>query len=346
MKRNLIIIAIAFVIIIALMITGNIITVGEKLTQLTGCVYLEYGLYLLLTSLFVIFIILPIVKVHRTPIIPKLSIEENCNAESLLKFAEQLSRNMDYIPDKEKKISHSLEFQRLVSDCTCNFEGMKSVVQKELDNRFNGNEVLGSVGINDKIKEWAKTVLIITALSQNNKFDSLSVMYMNYRMINDIICASGFRPDNRQMFKIYKKILYTALFAYCVSSTLNKIGSSALGVSGIDDTDGSSIYTLIRRIPIPNKLMGSVIDGILNALMTLRIGYITRTYLQKGAVAFDGDNNMEIVKRQAMKNAALAVPSVIFSAGHVVGEKITDHILNVILKNNASRKEDYQQESI
>ena len=136
------------------------------------------------------------------------------------------------------------------------------------------------------------------------------------------------------------------MFAYCVSSTLNKIGSSALGVSGIDDTDGSSIYTLIRRIPIPNKLMGSVIDGILNALMTLRIGYITRTYLQKGAVAFDGDNNMEIVKRQAMKNAALAVPSVIFSAGHVVGEKITDHILNVILKNNASRKEDYQQESI
>ena len=146
---------------------------------------------------------------------------------------------------------------------------------------------MGSVGINDKIKEWAKTVLIITALSQNNKFDSLSVMYMNYRMINDIICASGFSPDNRQMFKIYKKILYTALFAYCVSSTLNKIGSSALGVSGIDDTDGSSIYTLIRRIPIPNKLMGSVIDGILNALMTLRIGYITRTYLQKGAVAFD-----------------------------------------------------------
>ena len=336
MKRNLIIIAIAFVIIIALMITGTIITVGEKLTQLTGCVYLEYGLYLLLTFLFVIFIILPIVKVHRTPLIPKLSIDENCNAESLLKFAEQLSRNMDYIPDEKIRNSHSKEFKNDVLACTCNFKGMISVVGKELGNRFNGNEDLGSVGIDKKIKEWATTVFMITALSQNNKFDSLSVMYMNYKMINDIISASGFRPDNRQMFKIYKKVLYTALFAYCMSSTLNK-------------TDGSSIYTLIRSISIPlvpAKLIGAVIDGILNALMTLRIGYITRTYLQEGAEAFVGDNKMETVNRRAMKYAASKVCSVISEAGHVVGKKIIDYILNVISKNNISKKEDYQQESI
>lgn len=381
MKRNLIIIVSIFLIIIALMITGDIITIGEKLFQLTNCKYVEYAFYLLLAALFLGFVIMPIVRVHRAPKIPELSIEEDSDMESLMKFAGQLSKNMTYIPNKADRTSHAMNFKRLTSDCMCNYNGTRSVVQKELDTRFNGDEKLGVVGVNKRIKEWAKTVFMITAISQNSKFDTLSVMYMNYKMIEDIILASGFRPDNRQMFKMYVNILSTALITYCMSEALSTTSSvapfdfgdfnenagaddiaSSVAESGLDageaidtdidfsdevgDTEGLSIYTILRRIRIPGVVVGSAIDGTLNALMTLRIGYITRTYLQQGSAAFSGVKNKRAIKRQAMKDAVIAVPAVILSGSHVIGKKATDFVLNLILRKDTSKKEEVQSENV
>ena len=102
----------------------------------------------------------------------------------------------------------------------------------------------------------------------------------------------------------------------------------------------------MRRIRIPGVVVGSVIDGTLNALMTLRIGYITRTYLQQGAEAFKGIKNKRAIKRQAMKDAVIAVPSVILSGSHVIGKKATDFILNLILRNDTSKKEYKQSENV
>lgn len=381
MKRNLIIIVISFLIIIALMITGDVITIGEKLNQLTGCRYVEYGFYLLLVSLLCGYIIIPILRVHRAPQIPNLSIEADWDANALVDFANKLAKNADYIPDRTKRKMHVENFSRDISGCICDSREMRLVIQKELDSRFNGDEELGVVGVNKRIKEWAKTVFMITAISQNSKFDTLSVMYMNYKMIEDIILASGFRPDNRQMFKMYVNILSTSLITYCMSEALSTtssvapfdfgdfnenagaedIATSAVE-SGLDtgdaidtdidfsdevgDTEGLSIYTILRRIRIPGVVVGSAIDGTLNALMTLRIGYITRTYLQQGSAAFSGVKNKRAIKRQAMKDAVIAVPAVILSGSHVIGKKATDFVLNLILRKDTSKKEEVQSENV
>ena len=361
MKRNLIIIMITFLIIIVLMITGDVITIGEKLTQLTGCKYVEYVFYLLLSSLLFGFIIIPIIKVHRFPTIPELSVEDNGDMMNLTSFANQLSKNARYIPDKKKRNSHVVQFEEEISSCVCDLQAMRIVVQKELDIRFNGDEELGVVGINKRIKEWGKTVFMITAISQNSKFDSLSVMYMNYKMIEDIILSSGFRPNNRQMFKMYVNILSTALITYCMSEALSTTGSVApfdfgdfsddlsdsvpesdfdveeadIDFSGeVSDSEGLSLYSILRRIRIPSVVIGSVVDGTLNALMTLRIGYITRAYLQQGSDAFSGVKNKRTIKRQAMKDAVIAVPAIVMSGSHVVGKKATNFILNLISKKS------------
>lgn len=381
MKRNLIIIVMSFLIIIALMVTGDVITIGEKLNQLTGCKYVEYGFYLLLVSLFFGFIIMPILRVHKAPQIPELSIEADWDANALLDFANKLATNADYIPDRTKRNIHIENYRKNISGCICDLQGMKSIVQEELNTRFYGDEELGVVGVNKRIKEWAKTVFMITAISQNSKFDTLSVMYMNYKMIEDIILASGFRPDNRQMFKMYVNILSTALITYCMSEALSTTSSvapfdfgdfnenagaediaSSVAESGLDageaidtdidfsdevgDTEGLSIYTILRRIRIPGVVVGSAIDGTLNALMTLRIGYITRTYLQQGSAAFNGIKNKRTIKRQAMKDAVIAVPAVILSGSHVIGKKATDFVLNLILRKDTSKKEEVQSENV
>lgn len=387
MKRNLIIIVAIFLIIIALMITGDIITIGEKLTQVTGWKYAEHSFYLLLASLLFIFIILPIIRVHKAPQLPTLSIDGIHDTNTLMKFANKLASNSGYIPNKGKRKKHIETFKTNVLKCMCDEKAMHAIVEEELRIRFNGDEALGVMGINNRIKEWAKSVFMITAISQNNKFDTLSVMYMNYKMIEDIILASGFRPNNRQMFNMYVNILATSLITYCISEALSTTSSVApfdFGdfneaadsddiaqstlESGIDieestgteidaenitetietddidlgeqasDSDGFSVYTILRRIKIPGVVVGSVIDGTLNALMTLRIGYITRAYLQQGAGAFYGFKNKRSIKREAMKNAVVAVPAVIASGSHVIGKKATKFIIKLIKRESNKKR--------
>jgi len=64
--------------------------------------------------------------------------------------------------------------------------------------------------------------------------------------------------------------------------------------------------------------------------MTLRIGYITRTYLQQGEEALTGIQRKRAVKLQAMKDALLTIPAVIASGSVIVGKKTTSLILKII----------------
>ena len=232
---------------------------------------------------------------------------------------------------------------------------------------------MGVLGINDRIREWAKTVFMVTAISQNSRFDTLSVMFMNYKLIEDVILASGFRPNNRQLFRMYASILTTALITYALSEALSgtkavhpfdfgdmhdhtdaaadaatDAADAADGADYIDyedidiasemaDTDGLSVYSILRRIKIPGVVVGSAIDGTLNALMTLRIGYVTRTYLQQGPKAMNTVQSKRKVKLQAMKEAVVAVPSIVVSGSDIVGKKASRLILNVLKRTPAAK---------
>ena len=248
------------------------------------------------------------------------------------------------------------------------------VVQNELAFRYDGDKDKGVLGINGQIKEWAKTVFMISAISQNSRFDTISVMWLNYKMIESLVLASGFRPNNRQMFKIYRDILTTALITYAMSEALMKtsavrpfdfgdihdgnvdaasdadIDNVADGeVTEIDpddmafdsqmsDSEGLSVYSILRRIKIPGVVVSSALDGTVNALMTLRIGYITRTYLQKGEQALTGVRNKRAVKLQAMKDSLVAIPSVVASGSAVVGKKTSNFIIKLIGRDYSKNK--------
>ena len=67
MKRNLILIAGVFLAVLAILLLGNIITVGEKLGEVFHTVYVEYAFYLLMLVLAVIFVLGPLVRLHSAP---------------------------------------------------------------------------------------------------------------------------------------------------------------------------------------------------------------------------------------------------------------------------------------
>jgi len=369
MKRHLITIVCVFLGLLALMVFGNVIVVGEKMASITHLWWMEWVFYALLFGVFAYFVLLPFWRVHRTPEFPQLSVDKASSDEQLMEYGKQLASHCDFIADAQQRKDHKNELETNLLYAAGSQTQLLEVVQKELDLRFKGDKEKGILGINGQIKEWAKTVFMVSAISQNSRFDTLSVMWLNFKMIESLVLASGFRPNRRQLFKVYGSVLTTALITYAMSEALLK--SSAVrpfdfgdlqgdGVDTMGDVDaevadgteaadldpddvnfdaqlsnseGLSVYSILRRVKIPGVVVGSALDGTVNALMTLRIGYITRTYLQQGSQALTGISNKRAVKFQAMKEALLTVPSVIIAGSAVVGKKTAKFIIKLIGRN-------------
>ena len=335
MKRNLVIIALSFVLIVGTLLLGNVIVIGEKLGEVTH-VYVEYAFYALLLLFAFVYLVIPMIKVHNAPELPALSENVKRNEEQLLAFARNLAKHCDYIQDVDKRKIHRQQLAKSIKENASNPMELRKLVAEEVALRMNGNKELQVLGINKRIKEWGKTVLMVTAVSQNSKFDTLSVLVMNYRMIADIVMASGFRPTRPQLFKLYMRVLTTALVTYCASQVFGDMEdwSPFNGLDAADASDaldaadaadaaggmGDAIMGGLQSLKIPAPLVGSTMDGAVNALMTLRIGYVTRAYLTEGSQALAGVNNKRRVKRQAMKDALMAMPAVIAHGGVAVGK--------------------------
>ena len=369
MKRHLIVIVCVFLGLLALMVFGNVIVVGEKIARVSHLWWLEWVFYALLFGVFAYFVLLPFWRVHHAPEFPQLSVGKEATDEQLMDYGKRLSNHCDYIADAQQRKSHQEELETSLLYASGSETQLKEVVQKELDLRLKGDKEKGILGINGQIKEWAKTVFMVTAISQNSRFDTLSVMWLNVKMIESLVLASGFRPNRRQLFRIYGSVLTTALITYAMSEALMKSsavrpfdfgdlqgdgleamgdvdadladGSDAADIdpddvnfdAQISNTEGLSVYSILRRVKIPGVVVGSALDGTVNALMTLRIGYITRTYLQQGSKALTGISNKRAVKFQAMKEALMTIPSIIVSGSAVVGKKTAKFIIKLIGRN-------------
>lgn len=335
MNRNLYLITIIFIGIVAIILFGNVCVIGDKLGQFLHP-NVEKTFYCLLILLIIFFLIRPMIRMHYAPDIPVLSMDDKRNASEMLKFAEQLAVNSEYISNKKIRDEHKRIFIKEIHEEPANTDRLRYLISKEIDFRIKGNKELQVLGIDNRIKEWGKTVFMVTAVSQNNKFDTLAVLVMNYKLIADIVLASGFRPTKPQMFKLYVKVLTTALITYCTSQVFTDIDGVAPfdfdngKVAGdlstdadfdvdVDESDfGSSIMNSLKKLEIPGLIVGSVMDGCLNALMTLRIGYVTKAYLTEGASALSGTKNKRRVKREAIRESFKALPLIITDGGKVL----------------------------
>ena len=339
MNKNLFFVVSFFLAVIALLLLGNIVAIGSKIGQITH-VYVEYAFYVACLLIVHIYLIRPIVKTRRAPELPVLSINRAHNARLLCKFGRELASNYDYFEDGYIKISNERRkaFLTTIQRNSADADQLRNIISNEINLRINGNPSIGVKGINTRIKEWGKKVAMVTALSQNGKFDTVAVMVMNCRMIADIIRASGFRPTKPQMFKIYLKVLSTALVTYCTSAVFSDMGEGSLtdlgnggemetdipdvtetdvDISDLDMDENSFediLSTIFKKLPVP--IVGSFAQGAINGLLTLRIGYVTKAYLTEGPNALTGIANKRRIKRQAMQEAlsTIHIPKVVAGA--------------------------------
>ena len=380
MKKTLIAVAALFLLITTVVILGNVITIGEKMTKVFGTPYLEYAFYLLLLVVLLWLVAYPMYRIHGAPEFPILDVDANGGAvplpadgvaetavpkdyqKRLYAFASRISNNCYYLPERYRPV-HQQELKQQLADIRKqqDFEALKAFVQKEVDVRIKC--------IDRRIMNYGSKVFIVTAISQSDRFDALTTLVLNYRMIDDIIRASGFRPTRAQLIKQYGRILAAAFLSYFVSSSLDSDGVTiALGdsatdgladsaaastdglVDGIDnidfdiadvdlaafdlaDIDLSNVdYSkLLKSIKIPGIAINSILDGIANTIMTLRIGYVTKSYLTKGANELKGKRGAR-VRKEAMKAALLNFPKLLRDAPERLGKGAWSKILTLLQK--------------
>ncbi len=304
MKRNLIVIILTLLTVSIMLIIGNVIVIGEKLTKVTGVWYAEYVLYGLLTMMFFYLLVWPMLRLHLAPEFPVLNIETNSycerNRSELEKLYKSLMSNCYYLPEKDRKRHQKEMGERLNHVQSLRTSEIYDLIQNELNERFNR--------IDKKIREYGKTVFLVTSLSQNGRLDAIMVIVLNLRMIADIIRSSGYRPTTCQLFRQYVRILCTAFFSYIFSEGLSNtkdidipLGESKMEDMGIDCVElaDADISSIISKIKIPGIATASLLDGLMNTLLTFRVGYVTKAYLKKGAKGIGGRNSKK-VRREAI----------------------------------------------
>lgn len=379
MKKTLIAVATLFLVITAIVILGNVITIGEKMTKVFGTPYLEYAFYLFLFVVLMWLVAYPMYRIHTAPEFPILDVDANETEDEdpevfpkqLYRFARRISSNCYYLPEHYRP-KHEEELQQQLAEIHKQRDvvALKDFVQKEVDVRIKC--------IDRRIMNYGSKVFIVTAISQSDRFDALTTLVLNYRMIDDIIRASGFRPTRAQLIKQYGRILAAAFLSYFVSSTLDSDGVTiALGDSAADSLDGAATdgladsldnidfdiadvdlaafdlgdvdlsnvdYTkLFKSIKIPGIAINSILDGIANTIMTLRIGYVTKSYLTKGPKALKGKRGAQ-VRKEAMKSALLNFPKLLRDAPERLGKGAWSKILVLLQKVYKTKEEEVQHD--
>jgi hypothetical protein len=152
-------------------------------------------------------------------------------------------------------------------------------------------------------------VLFSTAISQNNKFDGATVALVNIRMIMRIVVLCGYHPSYPQLYKLIAKVFRNALIAY----TIQSINVDELIFNGINKL----VKGALTSIPFVGDLTKSVTQGAANALLTLRIGIITRKYLYEEfdiqAMMEDPDLANENILEEAVVEANSRIDTIVSS---------------------------------
>ena len=146
----------------------------------------------------------------------------------------------------------------------------------------------------------AKTVLLSTAISQNSKLDMYSTVAVNLKMIREIVEACGFRPNMKNLSKLTLKVASTALIAEGLDSLK------------LEDILPTNTISAIANVPLLKPVLSSFSQGVINALMTIRIGLVCRGFL------FSDAKNVSkmMIRAEAFKEALIILPI-------VVGEVVT-----------------------
>lgn len=288
MKKTIVTILCTAAFIVLLVFVGNVIVIANHILLVTN-LYCVYAFYVVLLILAVKFLVLPIIRLVRMPQITILTKPtDNTSAKELYNIGKNLVKSFP----KERTNEKSTFERKVYSFGISQPSKQMTLVGEEIDKRIES--------IDDKIKRYGKRVFVLTAISQNSRFDTISVLILNFRMINDLIKSTGFRPNYYQLFQIYWRVLMTGAFAYAtseVSEMADEVFLSNISTE-IGEKIGSATFGTLLGV-----FTKSLADGAVNGLLTLRLGYVTKKYLEIGFDKYKDHKQRISIYKQSVQEA-------------------------------------------
>ena len=308
--RLLYLIAISCLLIFAILVASAIIDIGNKLRNINDTFgkYIEIGFYALMALIIIFGIIRPIYIIFRSPDLSIITVE-NQNSKMAVrtykKVAKIIVKNNDLKEDELLMLTKYHDESELLFSISYVF---KNNIKKQL---------------NGIIIRNAKIVMISTAICQNGKFDMMTVFAINVKMIKELVLKCGFRPSTRNLSKLTINVFSTALIADGIQNLT------------LEDVMPNSLLNTISDVPFLGKIVESVLDGAANALMTLRIGCVTRRYLYSdGEVVTKSD-----IRAGAFKESMALIPEVALATAGFFPKKI----IRFFTKNKKGEEENGEQ---
>lgn len=149
---------------------------------------------------------------------------------------------------------------------------------------------------NKLIRDVSIQIGITTSISQSERVDSLLVTVSEINLIKKLVYLYGYRPNDAQMLKIYKSVLNNALLAYGIQSATTSIAGGV----------GKLIGGVTEAIPIISTIVGSATDGLINATLTVTVGFQTIRYLKREYKLQDILDGVEIEESEELEQELIS----------------------------------------
>lgn len=282
-------IAIGCLIVFSLMLLSSVINIGERLRKIHFSV--EIAFYVLVFFIIFFVIINPIRIILTSPsfeICTSLDPDSHKVRSVYRAVAKNMGKSKSVDDEHRLLLTKYNSYDELQMNMTVVFH---DCIKKNLNNII--------------IKK-AKTVLISTAICQNARMDMITVFSVNLNMIKDLVTECGFRPNMTNLSKLTVNVFSTALIAEGLESI------------SVDDILPNSVNNALGQIPFIKPVMSSVTQGIANALLTIRIGCVTRKYLFR-------DGNVitkEDIRKSAFKDSLVLLPMVLYGTLTFIPKRI------------------------
>lgn len=229
-KSTTIIFLISLAILIVICVIGNIITVADKVSQLSP--WLGYGFYAILMGLTAMFVVWPTVKIL---------------------FTTELEPSGELMTNKDKAKADLI------------------------------------------VKKSAQNLFVLTAVSQNGVLDIFTCLNINISMIYRLVELRDKRPSLIQILKLYATVTSSLVLIASADEAFDDINlSELLGMSGINVT---------------GVLLKSITNGMLNSLITMRVGMTALRYLELGSLEFN--RNKSSIRKEVRRKAIAQMPGVV-----------------------------------
>ena len=277
-------------IILFLILISNIMDVGERLRRIN--VSVEIAFYIVSALVVYFLIINPIRIIIFSPTFQIQTVLDK-DTRKTRKIYKKVAKNII----KKNKIDETAiaELRQSIKD--------PAELRLNLMKLYNDNV---KKELNKIIIRNAKTVMISTAISQNGKLDMFTVLAVNLKMIKELVLECGFRPSFTNLGKLSVNVMVTALIA------------DGLEDLNFNDLFPASTTVFLSDIPLIKPIMSSIMQGISNALLTLRIGLVTRRFLFSDLK----EVSKKEIRREALKESIKMLPVIVKESIVVFPERI------------------------